>query len=529
MAHASVAVSRSKRTGRLRAGGRWVRIRKAVQYIALAAFIALFLWSRQEGWPADLVNVPMRLDPLLVVSQSIASRTLLAASALALIVILLTLVFGRAWCGWLCPLGTTLDLVALNDSVNPRSKPAEAWRHVKYVLLLTTLAAALFGNLTLLFFDPLAIFQRTLTVGVWPALDRAITAAEAALYQIPALAEPVANLDAGLRPALLPPTPVYYRDALLFAALFLCIVLLDVFAARFWCRDLCPLGGMLGLLSKAAIFRRSLKADCKGCTICTELCPTGTIDPAKGYASDPGECTMCLDCLETCPRHLTTFAPTLSLAKWNDYDPARREALVAMGSAVAAVALFRSDALSARLSPTLLRPPGVPGVNDDLVVFTRCTRCNECLRACPTGGLQPAVTDAGVAGFGTPVLVPRLGYCDYSCNACGQVCPVQAIPPLDLEQKRTQVIGAATIDQNRCLPWSDHTPCIVCEEMCPVPKKAVQLEDAEVSGPDGTRVSLQLPHVVRELCIGCGICEYKCPVNGQAAIRVYNMEAGAQV
>ena len=124
-------------------------------------------------------------------------------------------------------------------------------------------------------------------------------------------------------------------------------------------------------------------------------------------------------------------------------------------------------------------------------------------------------------GFATPLFVPRLGYCDFSCNACGQICPVQAIPPLRLEEKRLAVIGNAALDQNRCLPWSDHIPCIICEEMCPLPQKAIQLEQVQVIGLDGVPVDLLLPHVLRERCTGCGICENKCPVGGQAAIRVY--------
>ncbi len=518
-----------KKRRRIRPGGAWVRLRKAVQYLALAAFVALFLWARQGGWPGNVINIPMRLDPLLIVSQSMAARTVVSGAALGLILIVGTLIFGRAWCGWLCPLGTTLDLVAPHAKRGERSKVPDGWRRIKYVLLLSTLAAALFGNLTLLFLDPLTILQRTLTVAVWPGLNQAVSAAETLLYQVPALAEPLTTLDSWLRPFALPLAPAYYRDALLFAAFFASIVLLDVWAPRFWCRYLCPLGGLLGLLSKPALFQRRLKEECKGCTICTDLCPTGTIDPGKGYASDPGECTMCLDCLETCPRGLTTFRPAWSPAKWNEYDPSRRAALLSIGSAITAVALFRSDALTARQSPFLLRPPGVPDVNEDLVAFTRCTRCSECIRVCPTSGLQPAVLDAGVEGVGSPILMPRLGYCDYSCNACGQACPVQAIPPLSLEEKRQKVIGAAYIDENRCLAWSDHTPCIVCEEMCPVPEKAIWLEDAQVLGPDGAQVDLQLPHVLRDLCIGCGICEYKCPVNGQAAIRIYNTQAGQQV
>jgi formate hydrogenlyase subunit 6/NADH:ubiquinone oxidoreductase subunit I len=118
----------------------------------------------------------------------------------------------------------------------------------------------------------------------------------------------------------------------------------------------------------------------------------------------------------------------------------------------------------------------------------------------------------------------RLGYCDYSCNACGQVCPVQAIPPLSLEEKRQAVIGRAYIDQNRCIAWADHIDCIVCEEMCPIADKAIKLVPTEFTKEDGSLVTVKLPQVHRERCIGCGVCEYKCPVNGEAAIRVYVKE-----
>jgi NAD-dependent dihydropyrimidine dehydrogenase PreA subunit len=114
-----------------------------------------------------------------------------------------------------------------------------------------------------------------------------------------------------------------------------------------------------------------------------------------------------------------------------------------------------------------------------------------------------------------------LGYCAYSCNSCGQVCPVQAIPALPLDVKRTQVIGKAYIDQNRCIAWSDHRDCIVCEEMCPLPDKAIYLEKRDFTRLDGSIVTTQVPQVDRDKCIGCGICEFKCPLNGNAAIRVF--------
>jgi ferredoxin len=302
---------------------------------------------------------------------------------------------------------------------------------------------------------------------------------------------------------------------------FALLLLANILAPRFWCRYLCPLGGLLGLISRVALFRRQVGEECQGCKLCTQACPTGTINPAKGYASDPAECTMCMDCLETCPRSFVSFVPKIALAEGQEYDPRRRDALLGLGIAIGGVVLFRSNLLAKRESPFLLRPPGARETNPDVVAMTLCTRCNQCLRACPTSVLQPAVGEAGLEGFASPVLVPRLGYCDYSCNACGQVCPTQAIPPLSLAEKRQQVIGLAYITESRCIPWSDHKPCVVCEEMCPLPQKAIRLEAKEVWGPDNASVTVQLPHVLRDLCIGCGICEYKCPVSGEAAIRVY--------
>ncbi len=521
-----VAKSRQNRKTTNRPSGRWVTARKTVQVIALALFIGLFVVSRQGGWDGSLTNLPMRLDPLLVISNTIASRTWLAGSTVALLTILLTIVFGRAWCGWLCPLGTLLDFMPLKSWRGQRPAPSENWRQVKYDLLLITLMAALFGNLTLLFLDPLAIFFRTLSTAIWPALDQIVIAIETALYQLPALDGPISALDIALRPALLPSEPAFYRDSLLFASMFFGLLLLNIFAPRFWCRYLCPLGGLLGWISRIALFRRTVSDGCQGCQLCMPVCPTGTIDPSRNYASDPAECTLCMDCLETCPRSFVSFKPQTAPAQGLSYDPDQRSALFALGAAVTGVALFRSGLLAKREQPFLLRPPGARENNVDVVAMTRCTRCNECIRVCPTNALQPAVLDAGVEGFGSPVIVPRLGYCDYSCNACGQVCPVQAIPALSLDEKRLQVIGKATIDENRCIAWSDHKPCLVCEEMCPLPQKAIQLEEREVWAPGNAQfptqtVKVQLPHVLRETCIGCGICEYKCPVSGDSAIRVY--------
>jgi len=462
----------------------------------------------------------MRLDPLLQISYLLASRTFLLASSLALIVILLSLIFGRAWCGWICPLGTVLDIFPLSRwcGRDPENrKPGESWRVVKVSLLIAILIAALFGNLTLLILDPLTILFRTLTGSLWPALDGMVFKAEVVLYRIPLLSEPIAAFDTWIRSSLFPAEPLFYREALLYGGIFFGIIILNLAAPRFWCRYLCPLGAMLGLLSKLALFRRQIAQDCKGCTLCTQICPTGTIDPKRNYASDPSECTMCMDCLEICPRSAIAFSPKFLLAEWQEYDPHRRQFLAATGLTLAALALLQVDAKQKAQHPFLLRPPGVS--QDDFL--SRCIRCSECMRACPTGALQPLTNESTIEALWTPVVVPRLGYCDYSCNTCGSVCPVQAIPLLPLEEKRQQIIGKAYVNRDRCIAWSDLTECIVCEEMCPLPEKAIKLELLPKLDGNGEMIEIQVPYIIRDLCIGCGVCENKCPVAGEAAIRVF--------
>jgi ferredoxin len=161
----------------------------------------------------------------------------------------------------------------------------------------------------------------------------------------------------------------------------------------------------------------------------------------------------------------------------------------------------------------LIRPPGVTEAD----FLSLCVRCGDCFRICPTNALQPSLFEGGISGFWTPFLVPRIGYCDYTCNACGQICPVQAIPPLSLDEKRLAKIGSAYINQNLCIAWADDRDCIVCEEMCPLPEKAIRLQKR---GNGKQASAVLVPVVNRELCIGCGICENKCPVVGQAAIQV---------
>jgi MauM/NapG family ferredoxin protein len=452
-----------------------------------------------------------------------------------------TLLFGRVWCGWFCPLGTLLEWVGPRA---PRpSTPPEGWRRAKYLLLALLVAAALLGSQALLFLDPITLLSRTTATVLWPALSRGVAEAQSALYRYEFLWPALDFLDARVVRPLFKGMVSVFTLAVPIALFFAGVVALNWVAERFWCRYLCPLGGLLGLVSRFSLVRREVGEGCALCARCDDDCPTGTIDPADGYRSDPAECIVCYDCIADCTRegvafrwHLPGVARRLGTrargalawkpAPARDYDPRRRQVLAGLGAGVAVASLASVEAAQERTPAHLIRPPGARLTDFESL----CVRCGECVRVCPTQGLQPSLFEGGVFNAMTPRLVPRLGYCSFSCAACGEVCPTGAVPRLPLEEKRRTVIGLARVDQSRCLPWAHDIPCIVCEEVCPVQHKAIWLEEGEGTDVHGESVTLLRPRVVKELCTGCGLCEYHCPMGGEAAIRVYSpTDAGGYV
>jgi MauM/NapG family ferredoxin protein len=168
-------------------------------------------------------------------------------------------------------------------------------------------------------------------------------------------------------------------------------------------------------------------------------------------------------------------------------------------------------------NPGLIRPPGALAEAEFLA---KCIRCGECMKACPTNVIQPAAMEAGLQGMWSPVLKMGIGYCEYKCDLCTQVCPTGAIAKMPLEKKHAVRIGLASVDKSRCLPYAYGRSCYVCYEQCPLPQKAIWQEDATVLDAQGQKVAVKLPHVDAEKCVGCGTCERKCPVTDLAGIRV---------
>jgi MauM/NapG family ferredoxin protein len=505
----------------------WRRLRRTTQVLAWIAATGLIVAAPSApGW----ASLPAQLDPLPALLGGLAGRTLIAGAGLALIVVLLTLLLGRVWCGWVCPLGSLLDwcgprpVAARADRRFRLSLPPEGWRNAKYVLLVMLIGAALLGNTSLLWLDPITLFVRSLGGAIWPATGQAVDALEGRLYAFEWLWPALDAIHAALVYLLFRDAQPVYPHAVPVLLLLVAIVLLNGWTPRFWCRYLCPLGGLLGILAKGARVRRQVGPACQTCARCSPQCPMGTIDAHAGFRSDPAECTVCLDCVVDCPEQATSFTVQRpwGWAERRTYDPQRRTVLTGLGAAATVVALVAVEPGGQAVPANLLRPPGAAGDG----FGDRCIRCGVCVTVCPTHALQTTLLEDGWRNLFTPRLVPRQGYCLYSCTACGEACPTDAIPLLSLAAKQQTPLGLARVDRDRCLPWAYATPCIVCEEMCPVPDKAIRLEEIAAVGVDGAIVTLQGPVVLKERCIGCGICEHKCPMGGEAAIRVFAQPLG---
>lgn len=490
------------------------RIRVAIQLLTFVLFLYLLLGTRQEIRTLLPHNLFFLVDPLASIGAMLASRSWISPmiiGAAALLVI--GLIFGRAWCSWLCPLGTLIDGMPSRRISKENLDIPRFWRQGKNLTLLTAIFGALLGSLTLIILDPITLLFRSLAAAVLPLLNSLLLAVDKWLYIIESIQPGVAWFDTNVRIHLLGETG-FYLPNLTLLILFIGVLALNAVRPRAWCRYLCPLGGLLGLVSKVSFVRHQIDAGkCTSCDRCAVTCPTGAIDPSQNYAADSAECTTCLDCVGNCPTRAISFPVKVKIG--NAYQPEKRRFIISLGLAAVGAFVLRFVPSPNRTVPKLIRPPGATEES----LAGKCIRCGECIKVCPTAAIQPANSASAWESTWSPHLQLRRGYCDYSCNACGQACPTGAIAKMSLDEKRKQVIGVAVIDEKRCIPFAEKKECIVCEEMCPLPQKAIRLESGE--GPAAQ------PHVDEDLCNGCGICEHQCPLNGDPAIRIFRSLAVA--
>jgi len=500
------------------------RSRKISQWFFFALFVYI-LWSTTYPLTGKLPpETYFQADPLIMFGTALSERLMLSGLIGAGGMVLAGLLLGRFFCGWICPLGTVIDTVG---SCRPRQGSEEQnkrWRRqrgLKFLLLAVIAVFALAGIQIAWVLDPLVLMARFVSLNFIPTVTLALDTCMMLLIRGFKLYGPVYDFYNILRSSVLGVKVSYFSNAAVIFAAFVLVSGSTLLAARWWCRLVCPLGALYGCLSRVAWLRRTVK-DCVFCGQCRPACPTDAIKPDMSY--DPAECILCMECVYACPAHITRF----ELAGWtsrgraavatsrpqNEKGISRRSFLVLLASGVGAAMVSRRQRQPAvRADSILIRPPGAL---EEPEFLNRCIRCGNCMKVCPTNGLQPLLFYPSIDALWTPQLAADIGYCEYNCTQCGTVCPTGAIPRLDLKRKQQTKLGIAKIDRHLCIPYAKKKSCIVCEEHCPVPQKAIKLTRDVVDG-----VSVLKPLVDEKLCIGCGICQTKCPVGPVRAIKMF--------
>jgi MauM/NapG family ferredoxin protein len=453
-------------------------------------------------------------DPLLGLTTFVALRTFLKASLWALIPLILTVLVGRYVCGWICPFGSLLQFFSFIFKKLKWRTPKIAgsrFLQLKYAILAVVLVASVFTLDLAGFLDPLSLLYRSFITVVLPA---SAYAGNSLLSALPGagISSLASRVGEALKNLTINET---YHQALIIGLIFLAVILLNVYRERFWCRYLCPAGALFALASRWNPVKVKVDPEkCTQCKACSLHCQTQAA-PFPNSDWQPGECVYCYSCAVQCHADAITFPILASPADTKPVDFPRRKWVFSTVFGLALVPLFRISASDKRPSEKLIRPPGAL---PEPRFLAACVRCGECMKVCPTNALQPASSQTGPEGLWTPVLVPKIGYCEYYCSLCTQVCPTGAIKELKIKEKTKIKIGSAWINRNRCIPYALGRSCTVCEEKCPTSPKAIILVETEAAMPDGTWARQEVPIVDLNLCIGCGICETKCPVYDDPAI-----------
>ena len=320
--------------------------------------------------------------------------------------------------------------------------------------------------------------------------------------------------------------PREYWQAWVVGLIFFGFLIANWFIPRFFCRAICPLGALLGIFSRFALWRIDRDpVRCTDCDLCLKSCE-GASDPHTDLRKS--ECFVCLNCIEDCPhdalqfRFLPRKASEVALPQVG-----RRQMLLAGAFGLLFFPMARlSGGVRKNFNRAVIRPPGSVAEDEFL---RRCIKCDQCIRVCPTNVLQPALFEAGVEGLWTPIMISKMGWCELNCTLCSQVCPTGAIREISIveklgvgpfESKGPIKTGTAFYNQGRCLPWAMDTDCVVCEEVCPVSPKAIFTRNVEVTDRWGAKLELKRPYIDPDRCIGCGICEHECPVKDDPAVYV---------
>lgn len=507
-------------------------VRIAVSLIILCVFtLMIFISPGISGQRGRITALPYKTQLIPSILRVFSAGAAGAAAVLAS-VLGLSLVFGRAYCSSICPLGTLQDIVfrLSNRRNRNRYRGRQLWRTLLRIVLLagTALTAGFGFTLLLGLIEPFSIFGRLTADLIRPVMNRLI------ILVSPLLSAAGVYLEAERILFTL-------SGAFIGGGITLLICLLAVFNGRWFCNTICPAGTILSLPARFSRFSIVIDDDiCTKCGACERICKAGAIR-SNEMLVNKSDCVLCFACLSVCPieaifyktggRKEPVREPMQDKAEYS-----RRRFLRLTGASVLGAGflisfpprrLFGQELSGAELNPfegwkegtpvgntppepsqTLSVLP--PGAGRAERLKSRCIQCHICVSKCPQQVIRPAKLEDGLLLAEKPILDYNRSFCEFECNVCTQVCPSGALEPLSLSEKKVAKIGTAAIDEDLCVVFKDGTACGACAEICPTTAVFMRpyLE------------SLTAPVLTPSVCIGCGACQMVCPVEGVKAIRV---------
>ncbi len=437
-----------------------------------------------------------------------------AAATGFIVVIGLTVLTGRTYCSFLCPLGIFQDAISRAGGLVKRrfrrygyKKPYTILRY--FILVLTAGILLLGGVYVLTILDPYSTFGRFMTYFAQPA----------ALFINNLLASLLGKFD--IYAIYRVDIRAYELAVYIIPSAFLFLIGFLAFRyGRLYCNTVCPVGTLLGFMSKFSIFRvRFEEEKCTRCGRCSMACKSSCIDFLNKHV-DLSRCVNCFNCIDACKENGMSYGLVRlkrKAIKEETTDASRRNfitgslvMIAGTSQIIRAQTTTPSPTKDSTVKEDRLYPVSPPG-SIGLASFTsRCTACTLCVTACPTHVIQPSVSEYGIAGIMQPRMDFHSGFCNFDCNRCTDVCPTGAIMPLMIEAKKLTQIGKAVFIKDNCIVEAEKTACGACSEHCPT--KACHMVPFEGR--------LLIPEVKDDICVGCGACEYACPTKPFKAIFV---------
>lgn len=449
----------------------------AVSFVLI--FAATWFFKGYEGFFAGQIG-----SDLLKIA---AGRYTLGVLLAAVVILLLTLLVGRLYCSIVCPLGILQDFMMIFKRRFTRQR---SWRVFRYSIFGFVIASLLGG-----FILPLALLMPSSNfLMIENNIFRKIWQMFSGMLELDIQNQAINPAASGFIAAW---------------AVFILLLILTRWRGRIYCNTLCPVGALLGLLSRVSRYKVVLTEQCVSCGACERACKSGCID-AENKTVNNENCVMCLNCLDKCKFNALKFTRT---AKKQELSPARRDFLIT-GGAVAgglaagiAVSKFGGKAISGGPSPVM--PPGAVSYDEFL---KKCVSCGLCIGACKGHVLTHSSLQYGLGGILQPYLNFKRGACEFNCTSCMDVCPCGALEKFPLKEKQRLRIGLVRYNKSVCIPFVDETDCGACSEHCPVGAlEMVPYKDTKI------------PHVHENLCIGCGACQNICPVTPVPAVVVHGV------